>query len=154
MALFPPSRVHSASRTVFDRVHMFEYTRSLTCKFRKCVPFSAFCLAEGIRQQQQNRANAHLRMSPFLLFIDHLYSKSSSTRETESQIHIQKRRMLQMEDSDIRRFDHEFGFDSHGWVCSNMATGALLAVAGGHLPLRGEEGGVCGHASHRERAVV
>ena len=32
------------------------------------------------------------------------YDESSSTRESESQIHSQKRRLLQMEDSDIRRF--------------------------------------------------
>ena len=54
--------------------------------------------------------------------------KSSSTRERESQIPSQKRRMLQMEDSTYGVFDCEFCFHSHEWSCSKVRGHAAAAA--------------------------
>ena len=49
------------------------------------------------------------------------YRKSSSTRERESQIHNQKRRMSEFSPlAADGESDCEFGFPSHEWSCSNF----------------------------------
>ncbi len=48
-------------------------------------------------------------------------AESNSSLESQSQIHGHIHRMLQMEDSNIRRFDCNFSFDSQEWSCSEDA---------------------------------
>ncbi len=49
-------------------------------------------------------------------------SKSSSKCASDSPIHSHFYSLLQMEDSDIRRFDCDFSFHSYEWSCRNSDT--------------------------------